>query len=559
MRVSTYITMRKKHKRKALQNSIRNPQITNRDFKKRSICFQQAFIHSPVIWLLVNPKTGDIVDTNAAASKFYGYSIAELRSKKIFEISLSSIKKIKASMIPISNDIQRPNVCQHKLKNGQIRDVNVYSGSFESGGNLVISLIVIDVTARRKAKEKLKRSHERLALALDATNAGIWDLDVVNNTIFCDKRYLAMLGYEEHEISDQRVRWQDFCHPDDIVHVEESVANYLAGKVDRLESECRWQHKDSTYRWIALTGKAVYDNMNHPVRWVGLGSDSTDEKKLQAAYEIRRRSTVLNDILKGISCIDEDNRVYAQNMGLNFSQPLLCCVINIEKAVTHPLTHSNDCVDRKTMNHEIIAELNGTAGCVAWECRNKIGVLYQVKQVNIKDPRIGKKFAQSLQNKIHSHHPDIITMIGIGEAQQQTKGFEKSFQQAWEAVCVAQCSSSGKDIIHFLDLGILQLLVKQSDKTYAPEFIQRTIGNLIQYDNEKGTDYLDTLEAILQNSNLKKTAKLLFLHYNTIVFRKKRIEKILGLSLNAFETQLTLATAIKLYKLNLQNKHFHIK
>jgi PAS domain S-box-containing protein len=558
MQINKYTSKTKKHKKILLQNNSRNSQIANSDLTNSNICFRQAFIHSPVVWLLVDSKTGSILETNTAASKFYGYSIAELRNKKIFEISLSSAKKIKFSMIRVSDIIQRPSTCQHKLKNRQIRTVSVYSSAFEKNGNRVISLIVIDITAKQKAKKKLRKNQERLTLALDGTNAGIWDLDAVNKTFFCDKRYLAMFGYKEHEINNHQVIWQNFCHPDDIVHVKEAVANYLAGKVDRFEGECRWQHKNSTYRWIFFTGKVVYDNTNHPLRWVGLSYDITERKRLQITYEIRCRSMILNNILNGIRYIDEDNIVYTKNMGLDFSQPLLCCVISIKKSISHPLNH-DDCADEETMNHEIIAELNGTAGCVSWEYRNKIGILYQVKQDNFKDRSIGKTIAQSLQKKICSHHPDIITLIGIGEAQREASGFEKSFQQAWEAVCVAQYSYSSRSIVHFLDLGILQLLIKQTDKTYALEFIERTIGNLVHYDIEKGTDYLDTLEVILQNSNLKETAKLLFLHYNTIVFRKKRIETILGISISKFETKLTLATAIKLYKLNLQNRNSHIK
>jgi PAS domain S-box-containing protein len=559
MQVNKYTNTTKRYKKKLLQNSLDNTQIPDSALNNNITCFQQAFIHSPVVWLLVDPITGDIVDTNAAASKFYGYSIAELRSKKIFEISVSSVKKIEASMFCISNNVQRPIVCQHKLKNGQIRDVNIYSGSFKSGDKLVISLMVIDITAKRKAKEKLKQSQQRLALALDGTNVGIWDLDVGNKMIFCDKRYLAMLGYEAQGIGNHQVSWQEFCHPDDIVHVKEAVQNYLAGRVDRFEDECRWKHKDGTYRWIFSTGKVVYGNKNHPIRLVGLSFDITDKKRLQTTYEIRRRSIVLNNILNGIRCLDQDYRVYAKSLGLDFAQPLLCCVINIEIAVTDKFNHGNDDISRETMNHKIITELSNTAGCVLWECRSKIGVLYQVKQDNNKNHSTGSSLARSLQKKINSYYPDIIATIGIGETQQEPSGFKKSFQQAWEAVSIAQGSSNGKDIVHFLDLGILQLLVKQANKSYVPEFIERTIGKLIHYDNEKRTDYLDTLEAILQNSNLKVTANLLFLHYNTIVFRKKRIEKILETSISEFEMKLTLATAIKLYKLNLQNQNFHIK
>ena len=93
----------------------------------------------------------------------------------------------------------------------------------------------------------------------------------------------------------------------------------------------------------------------------------------------------------------------------------------------------------------------------------------------------------------------------------------------------------------------LKVIYKQER---AHEFIETTIGKLIRYDYDKGTNYLSTLEVILQCSNLKEAAQLLFLHHNTVVFRKRRIEEILDRSIHEFDTKVMLAMAIKLYKLN---------
>lgn len=80
--------------------------------------------------------------------------------------------------------------------------------------------------------------------------------------------------------------------------------------------------------------------------------------------------------------------------------------------------------------------------------------------------------------------------------------------------------------------------------------MEDNIGKIIEYDQEKGTDLLNTLEEFLQNSSLRETAEKMFLHPKSIVFRKQRIEKILGISIESFEMRITLAVAIKLYKLS---------
>jgi PAS domain S-box-containing protein len=415
MQISKYTSRIRTYRRNSLQNN-------------NEICFQQVFLYSPVVWLLVDPKTNDIIAANAAANKFYGYSTEELKTMRTIEIPISPIKKVKTDRIQLDNSIQAPKFCQHKLKNGHVKDVAVYSGPFKTGGRILISLIVIDITVRRKA-----------------------------------------------------------------------------------------------------------------------------EKRFQTFYEMKRRADVLNDILNGIRGEDEETLTYIKNIGLTFSQPLFCCVIQLEKSVDCRYHHKSGSVTiKEDTKYELIDKLNDTNGCITWERRNNIGVLYQLRPSDQKNNFTGEILAQFLQKKIHKYHPDIPIRIGIGENQQGIRGFTKSFQQALEALHASQYDpESGKDIIHFRDLGILQLLINPSENERTNEFIKKTIGKLIRYDHERGTNYLDTLAVILQKSNLKETAKLLFLHYNTVIFRKQRIEQILGISINEFETKLTLATAIKLYKLNL--------
>lgn len=415
MQIDKYTSRMKMCRRNSLQNTTK-------------ICFQQVFLHSPVVWLLVNPKTNDIIAVNAAANKFYGYSTDELKAMKTIEISISPIEKFKTGRIRLDNFIQKPKYCQHKLKNGHIKDVAVYSSPFKTGEKILLSLIVIDITLRKET-----------------------------------------------------------------------------------------------------------------------------EKRLQASYEIKRRADVFNDILNGIRGGDEETLAYINTIGLNFSQPFFCSVIQLEKTVDYHLHHKNRSETiEEDIKYELIDKLNDTKGCITWGRHSNIGVLYQIRPSDQRNNFTEKALAQLLQKKIHKYHPDITIRIGIGENQQGIRGFTKSFQQALEAIQVSQYDSErNKNIVHFRDLGILQLLIKPSEKERTTEFIEKTIGKLIRYDHDKGTDYLDTLAVILQKSNLKETAKVLFLHYNTVIFRKQRIEKVLGISINEFETKLALATAIKLYKLNL--------
>ena len=115
-------------------------------------------------------------------------------------------------------------------------------------------------------------------------------------------------------------------------------------------------------------------------------------------------------------------------------------------------------------------------------------------------------------------------------------------------------SGGGKTINYFREIGILQLLADMGGQQTTREFILEKIGKLLDYDRKKGTNLVLTLEEVLQNNNLKEAAKRMYIHYKTMAFRKQRIEKILGVSLDDFEIKLALATAIKLYRLSDRTK-----
>jgi hypothetical protein len=76
------------------------------------------------------------------------------------------------------------------------------------------------------------------------------------------------------------------------------------------------------------------------------------------------------------------------------------------------------------------------------------------------------------------------------------------------------------------------------------------IGPLLAYDRENDTDLASTLRAFLeQNQNSARTAKLLYIHYNTLRYRLDRAREILGDFLENPQQRLEIELALQLYPL----------
>lgn len=103
----------------------------------------------------------------------------------------------------------------------------------------------------------VKQEHEeRLRLALDATNDGIWDWNTETGLAYFSPRYYTMLGYEPDEFLPSYDSWRHLIHPDDLEATEAAINN-AREKQTSFAVEFRMKAKDNVYHWILSRGKAV--------------------------------------------------------------------------------------------------------------------------------------------------------------------------------------------------------------------------------------------------------------------------------------------------------------
>ena len=129
----------------------------------------------------------------------------------------------------------------------------------------------------------LKEREERLALVIDGTNDGIWDWDLATNETYFSPRWKAMLGYQDHELTNCFETWERLMHPDDLESVRGELQSYLNGQDQIYELEHRLQHKDGSYRWILARGTALRHTDGKPYRMAGSHTDITERKQAEEA------------------------------------------------------------------------------------------------------------------------------------------------------------------------------------------------------------------------------------------------------------------------------------
>ena len=122
--------------------------------------YKSLFDDNHAIMLLVDQDDGRIADANAAASHFYGWSREQMCSMRISDINSLDDETIKDIFMTAFRQKKFPLLMQHRLADGQIRDVEVFSGPIKSGGRNLAYSIIHDVSDRIAMTAKLQQQQK---------------------------------------------------------------------------------------------------------------------------------------------------------------------------------------------------------------------------------------------------------------------------------------------------------------------------------------------------------------------------------------------------------------
>jgi PAS domain S-box-containing protein len=153
------------------------------------------------------------------------------------------------------------------------------------------------ITERKRAEEEFRRSEERLRLALEGADAGLWDWHLPSGRAVFSDRFYTMLGYEPGEFPATFDGWSALMHPDDRNRVLPDLLQQIQNRESQLEIEYRIRAKEGHWLWILGKGKVVErDGEGKPLRLTGVNIDITNRKMMES--EIRSLNTVLEQRVK---------------------------------------------------------------------------------------------------------------------------------------------------------------------------------------------------------------------------------------------------------------------
>jgi diguanylate cyclase (GGDEF)-like protein/PAS domain S-box-containing protein len=132
--------------------------------------------------------------------------------------------------------------------------------------------------SHKSAVERLRISEERYALAMQGSNDGLWDWNLITGEVHWSERWKSMLGYQQSDIGTSPDEWFERVHEEDLDRVKSALQRHLTDGAGYYECEHRLLHRTGTFRWVLCRGAATRNAAGLATRLAGSFTDVTDAK-----------------------------------------------------------------------------------------------------------------------------------------------------------------------------------------------------------------------------------------------------------------------------------------
>jgi PAS domain S-box-containing protein len=274
---------------KLISSAIRDISLRKRAESK----FRDLLESAPDAIVIVNDK-GLIVLTNAQTENLFGYHRDELLGQTVEILVPQRFHGEHAGHRKGYAHCPRPRSMGAGLdlygrrKDGTEFPVEISLSPLETEEGTLISSAIRDVSERKRNAEALRTSEERLQLAVEAAQFGVWDLDLTSDRAFRSLRHDQIFGYDSLQPEWGAEIALSHIVPDDRDYFRKSLAE--AAEKNGFSIECRINRAgDQSLRWISAQGRIYRNSEGTPARLMGVIADITERRVAEETLERHRQ------------------------------------------------------------------------------------------------------------------------------------------------------------------------------------------------------------------------------------------------------------------------------
>ncbi|WP_293266779.1 bifunctional diguanylate cyclase/phosphodiesterase [Neptunomonas sp.] len=232
---------------------------------------------------------GRFILGNRALANLYGTTLEELvghddgyfnPNQEQVDFYLENLRDVIGS-----GEVQRVEESSTDHETGDIKHyLSVKKPFFGPSGEPGVLIIANDITELKLAYQKLEERENRYAYAMDIAGEGLWDWNLLNNTVTHNKRGCQIMGLDDKCLQHPIKDFIALLHESDRHAVSEALENMLKDATGEFiyEHEYRMRRANGEIFWVLDRGEVVErDDDGKPVRVVGVIRDIDEQKRYE--------------------------------------------------------------------------------------------------------------------------------------------------------------------------------------------------------------------------------------------------------------------------------------
>jgi PAS domain S-box-containing protein len=259
--------------------------------RRQGDLYRAMFEDHAAVKLLIEPKSGSIVDANHAAAKYYGWTREQLSKMRIDEINTLPREQVQLQLDETAKLKSMHKEFRHRRADGSIRDVEVFAGALRIRGVDLVYSIINDVTEKKEAERSMRllgRSVEQSPVTIVITNSE-GEIEYVN------PEFTRVTGFAPEEVLGHKSNVLSSGYHTREFYTE-LWGTILSGK--DWTGEFRNKRKNGEEFWERAILSPVFSNNGAITHFLGIKTDITEEKKLLSELMAAKEKAEESDRLK---------------------------------------------------------------------------------------------------------------------------------------------------------------------------------------------------------------------------------------------------------------------
>ena len=273
------------------QQKIQAIQLENSEIKYRSI------IENSLYGFLLTIPDKAIIDANQAAQAMFGYTLEEFKALDRFALLDQGDPRLKDFLAVRAECGKATGELTGLRKNGEKFPCQLSASIYvDSEGQKNNSLVIIDITDRKKTEEKIKISEAQFRGAFEYSAVGMAMFSLDGKCIRANQRLSDMLGFGIDELIG--MGFEDITHPDELAKSNELMHGLIVGESENFYTEKRLIHRNGQLVWVLLGVSVLRNSENEPLHLIAQAQDITQNKI--ASNLVREERNLLSTLIDNL-------------------------------------------------------------------------------------------------------------------------------------------------------------------------------------------------------------------------------------------------------------------